>query len=122
MKRIIIKCSYPKALKSYNFVWNIRNYSRYKEFHVLSLKKSYSRKKSFCICLSSLTICFGTVLINDSKTIFDVAIILKITIFPSNVTFSFSIFPKFVKYLLQCYKNFSFLSTFRCKRNKYLIF
>ena len=122
MKRIIIKCSYPKALKSYNFVWNIRNYSRYKELHVLSLKKSYSRKKSFCICLSSLTICFGTVLINDPKTIFDVAIVLKITIFPSNVSFSFSIFLKFVKYLLQCFKNFSLLSTFRCKRNKYLIF
>ena len=37
--------------------------------------------------LSSLFTCFGTVVINDWKIIFDIAIVLKITIFPSSIRF-----------------------------------
>ena len=48
-------------------------------------------KKLFVLFLfffsSSLVICFGTVLINDWKTIFDIAFVLKVTIFLSSVRF-----------------------------------
>ena len=78
--------------------------------------------KVFCIFLGSLTICFGTVVINTWQTIFDIAIVLKITIFSSSASFLISIFSKLVAYLLQFYKKFSHLSIFYCKRNGYLIF
>ena len=82
--------------------------------------------------LSSLTLCFGIVVTNDGKTIFDIAIVLKITIFPSSVIFpSFSSclfelyhFPYFQNSFNICYnhKFFTPLSIFRCKRNGYLVF
>ena len=82
------------------------------------------KKKAICIFfLSSLTICFGTVVINAWKTNFDIAIVLKITIFPSGVSFLiFHIFKTNSLNMLHCYKNLSPLSIFRCKRNGYLIF
>ena len=79
-------------------------------------------KKSFCIFLSSLTICFRKVVINAWKTIFYITIVLKITIFSSSVGFLIFHILKLVAYLLEFYKDFSLLLIFCYKRNGYLIF
>ena len=67
--------------------------------------------------LNSFIICFGAVDINDSKTIFDMVIVLKITILPSNVRFLF--FHIFNTWSMSI---FFPLLIFRCKKNEYLKF
>ena len=53
-------------------------YSYYKEFYVLAQEWSFSIKKVFCMFVSSFPICFGTVVMNDWKTIFDTVIALTL--------------------------------------------
>ena len=105
MKRIIIKFSYPGALKS----WFI-------------LGAELFHKKAYCIFSSSFTTYFGAVVINDWKTIFDIAIVLRITIFSSSVRFlMFHIFnTSWIS--VAVLKIFFPLSIFYCKRSEYLIF
>ena len=98
MKIIIIKSSYPEALKSYNFVWNI---NIFQPFSIIVVTKSFMfylrsrvipEKKAFEF-FQVRSEDFGTVVINDWKTIFDITIVLNITIFPSSVRFlNFHIF------------------------------
>ena len=55
--------------------------------------KVFPEKKLFVFFFSSsLVICFGIVLINDWKTIFDIAFVLKVTIFLSQRFLIFHIF------------------------------
>ena len=58
---------------------------------------------------TSFKICFGIVVTNDWKTILDIAIVLKVMIFSSSL--SFLIFHIFNTHL-QRYKNFSPLQFF----------
>ena len=82
------------------------------------LRRRVIPEKSILYFFKLLTICFGAVVINAWKTIFDIAIVfLKIKIKNKK-----NFFSKLVEYLLQCYKNFSPLSIFHFKRNGYLIF
>ena len=78
-------------------------------------------KKAFYIFSSSFTTYFGTAVMNDWKTIFDIAIVLKI--FPSSVRFLiFHIFnTRWIS--IMDLKEFCFpLSIFFCKRSENLIF
>ena len=92
MEIIITKPFYSGALKSYNFVWNINWFNPptlqpLQRVSCFILGKELFLRKAFCIFLSSLTICFGTAVINAWRTIFDIAIVLKITFFPSSLSF-----------------------------------
>ena len=51
--------------------------------------RGFPQKSHLYFFLNSFIICFGAVDINDSKTIFDMVIVLKIAILPSNVRFLF---------------------------------
>ena len=90
-------------------------------FPCFILEKNYSKNNSI-VFLSSLKICFGTVVINDCKTIFDIIIGLYITIFPSSVSFLiFYIFkPSWI--FVTKLTNFSPFSIFPSKRIGYVIF
>ena len=51
------------------------------------LVEEFFHKKAFCIFSSPFTICLGTGVTNDWKTILDITSVLKMTIFHSSVRF-----------------------------------
>ena len=75
MKRVIIKSSYPGALKNCDVVWNvsITNSPASESLPRVScfiLEVELFDKKAFCILSSSFTICFGIFVVSDWKTTF----------------------------------------------------
>ena len=89
MERIVIQSSRRRALKSYYFFCILTFFrppclkSEHKvSFFIFGLE---GHRKVFCILSSSLIISVGTFDINERKTIFEIAKVLKTIILPSSV-------------------------------------
>ena len=123
---------------SINIFLTSQPYSHYKEFHVLSGEQSFSTEKTYALFQVHLEYFFGhtaqkmfsadlvtfteeirngklhffcvvTVVINNWKRIFDLAIVLKIMIFTSTVIcLTFHIFKIQRKFLQSTFSSFNF--------------
>ena len=75
------------------FTWNVNIFQSSSFIVITKCFMLYRRsrelfyKKAFCVFSSSFATYFATVVINDWKTNFDIAIVLEITVFPYSVRF-----------------------------------
>ena len=113
MKRIAVKCSDPRTLETYNFVWNI---NIFKTSTIIVFKKCfmfYLRNLRKRIFPQKGLLCFFKLIYDVSwdgcKIIFDNTDVLKITIFTSTARFLISVLSVLIEHLLQLCERFFFL-------------
>ena len=121
------KSSYPGALKSYNFVLNIKIFQSstlivITKGFMLYLRSGIFPNKSLLYFFKFICNMFWDTRYKWLKNNFWYRYCFRNNNFPSSVTFLiFDIF-NLVEYLLHSYKFFFPLLIFHCKRNEYLIF